>query len=440
MREKIIKLKNGGVLIYEKSKLNNCSAVEVGFLSGSFVEKKPGTAHMLEHNLFKKTKTRTNAMVESDRNKIVFLNASTSMDYLVIKFFRTNKLINESLDFAYDILMNSIIDDEYFENEKGVISEELNMCLDNESRDIFVKNIKQTIAEAKSSSDIFGKTTKNINSIKFSDLKNYKTKNFVGNNFVASVVSSLSFSKIKKLINSKFVKNIPYKDSYKPEKRYYDVCDVNMPSSVKIFKTQQEKVTAILSIKLDVNELDIYTKNYNYVFLTKYFSGVQGDLFLKLRNKGLIYRLSSDISSYKNSSLFNIIFETSREKVKEIFDIIALEVKKVVYENISEEKIESFKANLEYMDDESMPKKSSLKVHMNLLDYICFGKLFRLKPKQRKELYKSVSANSAKDLARDIFNKKHDIFVTILGNATKKDVPNLEYFKNNFLVVEDEKE
>jgi predicted Zn-dependent peptidase len=81
MKEKIVKLKNGGVFIYSKTKVNNCSAVEVGFRVGAQADKKSGTAHFLEHTLFKKTKNRTNAEVEADRNKITFLNASTSMDY-----------------------------------------------------------------------------------------------------------------------------------------------------------------------------------------------------------------------------------------------------------------------------------------------------------------------------------------------------------------------
>lgn len=439
MSEKIVKLKNGGVLIYEKSKLNNCSAVEVGFLVGSFNEKKPGTAHMLEHNLFKKTKTRTNAEVESDRNKIVFLNASTSMDYIVIKFFRTNKLLDKSLDFAYDVLMNSIIDDEFFENEKGVIVEELKMCLDNESRDIFVKNLKQTISNARSSSDIVGKTPENIMSIKFSDLKNFKNKYFVGNNFVASVVSSLSLSKIKKLINKKFADQINYVANYRKHSKYFDINSVNKSSSIKIFKTEQEKVTVILSIQIDVNELDIYTKNYNYVFLSKYLSGVQGNLFLKLRNKGLIYRISSDIACYKDNSLFNIIFETSREKIKEIFDIIANEVNLIVNENIPYEKIKSFKDNLEYLEDEKMPTKISSKAHFNLLDYICFGKIFSVTEKQKKILYKDVTAENTKKVAREIFNSKNNIFITVLGDVSKKNIPSMDYFKSKFLVVKDGK-
>ncbi len=439
MKEKIVKLKNGGVLIYEKSLLNNCSAVEVGFFAGAFNEKKPGTAHMLEHNLFKKTLCRTNNQVEQDRSKVVFLNASTSMDYLVIKFFRTNKLIEESLDFAYDILMNSIIDDEFFENEKGVIVEELSMCLDNESRDIFVKNLKQTIAGSRSSSDIVGKTAENILSIKFKDLQNFKNKYFVGNNFVFSIVTSLPLHKVKKLVNQKFTNKISYDPNLKQMQRYFDIDIVNKPSSIKIYKNEQEKVTIILSIKIDVNELDIFMKNYNYVFLTKYFSGVQGDLFLKLRNKGLIYRLNSDIASFKSNSLFNIIFETSKEKIKDIFDIIAEEVNNVVFNLVDESKIQSYKDNLEYAADEKMPKKNSTLVHMNMLDYLCFGKLFKLTERQKKNIRKDITPENVNKVAREIFNKQNDIFVTVLGNVTKKYVPSMEYFKTKFLVVDDGK-
>ena len=37
MKGKIIKLKNGGVLVYQRSRLNNSSAVEVGFSVGEII-------------------------------------------------------------------------------------------------------------------------------------------------------------------------------------------------------------------------------------------------------------------------------------------------------------------------------------------------------------------------------------------------------------------
>ncbi len=436
MKNKVIKLKNGGTLIYSHSKLNNCSAVEVGFTVGAHNDKKLGTAHFLEHTLFKKTTSRSNAEVERDRNKIAFLNASTGMDYLVVKFFRTNKLIDKTMEFASDVLLNSVLDDEYMEPEKGVIKEELKMCLDDESRDVYLKNYKQAISKPKFSSDIVGKTEENIDSIKFSDIKNFKKKHFVGNNFICSVVTNLSLAKIKKLVKKHFADKIPYNSNYKKLESYYDTTDIDKKSSLKIVKKDQEKATVLLSIKIDANEMDIFAKNYNYTFLSRYLSGSQGELFLKLRNSGLIYRLGADISSFKNRSLFNIVFETSKEKIKPTLEIISAEIKNVLTEDISYELIEEYKKNLEYYADEKMPARMSSVCHGHLMDYMCFGKLFNLTKKQKKELREGVNAEGIKKVANFIFNKNNEIFVTVLGNATKKNIPDIEYFKKNFLVSE----
>ena len=436
MKNKIIKLKNGGTLIYSKSKLNKCSAVEVGFRVGANNDKKMGTAHFLEHTLFKKTKSRNNTEVERDRNKIAFLNASTGMDYLIIKFFRTNKLIEKTMAFASDILLNSVLDDEYMNPEKGVIKEELKMCIDDESRDVYLKNYQQAISNPKFSSDIVGGTEENIDNIAFSDLKNFKNKHFIGNNFICSVVTSMSLRKTKKLVNQYFVKNIPFDENYKKKKSYYDATTVDKKSSLQIVKKEQEKSSVLISIKMNVNEMDIFAKNYNYTFLSRYLSGSQGELFLKLRNNGLIYRLGTDISSFKDCSLFNIVFETSKEKIQATLDIIAEEIKSVLLNDISTELVEEYRKNLEYFSDEKMPTRTSIVCHTHLSDFMCYGKLFKLTNKQRKNLRNGVTPEGIKKVANFIFNKNNELFVTVLGNAEEKDVPNLDYFKKNFLISE----
>ena len=438
MKEKIVKLKNGGIFIYSKTKLNNCFALEAGFRVGAIADKKPGTAHFLEHTLFKKTKTRSNADVELDRNRIAYINASTSMDYLILKLYRTNKLANKSFEFAHDILMNSVIDDEYVETEKGVIKEELNMCQDSESRDVFLKNMLQAISGAKFASDIVGKTEKNISAITFKDLKDFKNKHFIGNNFVASLVTSMSYHKAKKLINKYFVENIPFDKNYVKTKTYFDSISLDKETSVKIVKNNQDKISVLLSFKIDANEIDIYTKNYNYSFLTKYLSGSQGELFLKLRNKGLIYRLDSDISSFKNESLFNIVFESSKEKIKDIIDIIAEEIHKIVETILDCSVTDAYKKNLEYFNDEKMPVRPSSKCHLNLMDYLSFGKLFKIKNRQKKALRKGVCPKAVNKVANTIFNKNTKMYVTVLGNVTNKYIPSLDYFKEKFLISEKE--
>ena len=286
MKDKIVKLKNGGVLIYSKNKLNNSSAVEVGFCVGAACDKIPGVAHFLEHTLFKKTQTRTNFEVERDRNKIVSLNASTGHDYLIVKFVRTNKLIEESFAFAYDVLMNSVIDDEYMQSEKEVIKEELAMCQDDESHDVYLENFKQAMSKAKYSSSIVGETADNIDKITFADLQDFKMKYFVGQNFIISITTNMSLSKTKKLVNKHFVSKIKAINKYQKTKKHYDVVNVDMDSSLNIIEKKQEKTVVLMTFKIKANEYDIFAGNYNYPFLARYLSGSQGELFLKLRNRG----------------------------------------------------------------------------------------------------------------------------------------------------------
>ena len=436
MKGKIIKLKNGGVLVYQRSRLNNSSAVEVGFSVGAECDKKKGTAHFLEHTLFKKTKNRTNAEVERDRNKIVFLNASTSADCLYVRFFRTNKLIKKSLEFAYDVLMNSVLDDEFVESEKGVIKEELKMCLDEENQDIYLKNFKQSVGGSIVASDVVGSKEENVESIQFEDLKEFKDKYFVGNNFICSVVSSLPCLKIKRLINSIFVARIPKKDNYQKPSSYFERIKVDGKTSLNIVNQAKEKVSVLMSFKMNVSEEDIYAKNYNYTFLARYLSGSQGNLFLKLRNEGLIYRIAVDFSNFKDTSLFNIEFETSKEKIKQTIDVIKDEIKNVCENFVSEDLICEYRQNLEYYADEKMPTKMTSKCHANIVDYLRLGKLFRLTKRQKKMLRKGVCPEGVKTVAGAIFNKNTEMYVTILGNVSKNDVPTLEYFKENFLIVE----
>lgn len=436
MKEKIIKLANGGTLIYTHSKLNKSTAVEVGFSVGAIADKKPGTAHFLEHTLFKKTKNRSNKQIEEDRTKIAYLNASTSMDFLVIKLFRSNKLINEAMKFASDVLLNSVCDDEFLETEKGVISEELSMCEDNESRDVYVKNFRQAQSLSKVASDIVGKSSKNIAKIKFSDLEDFKKKHFVGNNFICSMVTSLSLSKAKNLLNENFVKQIEFDKNYVKPVSYFEQTKIDKESSLKIYKNNQAKISVLISLRINENELEIFGKNFNYSFLAKYLSGAQGEMFARLRNKGLIYRLDVDYSCFKEDSLLCIAFETSKEKLTEIIDEIGFEISKILNNGIEEKYINSYKKNFDYFADEKMPVKMSIRCHLNLMDYLSYGKVFNLTDRQKKKLINNVCSDGVRKISEKIFNKNNKIYISVLGNIDTKYVPSLKYFKEKFLIKE----
>ena len=70
------------------------------------------------------------------------------------------------------------------------------------------------------------------------------------------------------------------------------------------------------------------------------------------------------------------------------------------------------------------------------MDYLSFGKLFKLKNRQKKTLRKGVSPKAVQKVANIIFNKNTEMYVTVLGNVTGKYVPSLDYFKEKFLISE----
>ena len=436
MKRKIVKLNNGGNLIYEKSKQTNATAVEVGFKIGAFNEKKPGTAHFLEHTLFKKTKNRDNVKLENDRSEIVFLNATTSAEYIILTFYRSNKLIEKSMEFASDVLINSVLDDEFMESERQVIIEELGICKDVEDRDIYVRNLRQAQEKTMFSSDIVGKNETNIKKITFKDLLDFKRKYFIGNNFIISVVSSLSLSKIKRLVNKYFVRNIKFELNFDPILPYFESNFINKDSSLKCVNIPQEKVSVLISFKINSNEIGLM-KNLNFSFLSKYFSGLQGDLFLKLRNRGLIYRINSDFICFFKESLLNLYFETSKEKIPEIIEILSIQIKSILNNGIKNNYLESYKNNYEYYADEKMPRKSTLIVHENLMDFIDFGKIIDFTKNQKKKMIQSVSESGVKNIAKQIFNKNNKIFVTVMGDVKSNKIPNLEFFKEKLLIAEE---
>ena len=77
---------------------------------------------------------------------------------------------------------------------------------------------------------------------------------------------------------------------------------------------------------------------------------------------------------------------------------------------------------------------------MNLLDYLYFGKIDLITEKMRKKIKKSLTVDTVQSAAREIFNKKTNMYVAVLGNITEEFVPSFDYFKDNFLVWEDNDE
>ena len=122
-----IVFKNGLTLIYQP-KEGELTSFCIGFNAGASIETKEnyGTAHALEHMIFKATKSKS----EFEINKLCdetfgFNNAMTNFPYAIYYGTTLSKDFNKGLNIYGDIILNPIFPMSGFKEEMNIILEEL---------------------------------------------------------------------------------------------------------------------------------------------------------------------------------------------------------------------------------------------------------------------------------------------------------------------------
>ena len=133
MRRKIYKFPNGATIIYSKRRSNKATAINAGFFCGHQYANN-GLPHFFEHMFFKGTTNRSMEKIIDDRSEITFLNAYTNNDLVCVTFYQSNKRLDESFEYASDVLLNSTFDAEKLANEVKVVQEEKVRFLDNNKK------------------------------------------------------------------------------------------------------------------------------------------------------------------------------------------------------------------------------------------------------------------------------------------------------------------
>ncbi|WP_169703462.1 M16 family metallopeptidase, partial [Candidatus Kuenenia stuttgartensis] len=85
-----------------------------------------GCAHFLEHLLFNGTKSRTQKQLYDEMAFYGgYNNANTTTDYTNFMILMPKEYISQGMDIQADMLFNSILPEEKFEKERGIVIEEI---------------------------------------------------------------------------------------------------------------------------------------------------------------------------------------------------------------------------------------------------------------------------------------------------------------------------
>src|SRR5438034_5261495 len=131
-------LPNGLTIIVQEDRSAPVASVQAWCATGSIYEDQhlgAGLSHILEHMLFKGTKTRsTNEIAQKIQDVGGYINAYTSFDRTVFWIDVPKDGVSTALDILADAMMNSTLPPEEYQKEQEVIRREFAMGMDDPDR------------------------------------------------------------------------------------------------------------------------------------------------------------------------------------------------------------------------------------------------------------------------------------------------------------------
>lgn len=270
-----------------------------------------GVAHFLEHKVFSQ---------EEDPQPDDFFanNGATCNAYTTFKnttyLFSGASHLEENINYLLDFVQSPYFPEESVENEKGIITQEINMCNDHPA-DILYEHIRQTTLKNNPFKESVIGTTADINKIDKELLNTCYNTFYHPENMFLVVTGNFERENILQIIKenqaqktfSKW-KNIKYKEFQEPD-------EVVKQEEIIYMETNIPKVS--YNIKINAEDFDIPKRKLN-LYLYTLFSilfDVTSDFDEKMKQEEIITNsLSINILNCDTHYILSLINETHKDQ------------------------------------------------------------------------------------------------------------------------------
>lgn len=310
-------LNNGTKLIYEH-KEGDITSFCIGFNAGALEEEgfSLGTAHALEHMLYKGTQNRTEFEINELSDEIFgFTNAMTNYPYVIYYGTTLSENFSRGLELMADILLNPSFPEEGFNEEISIIKEELKEW----SEDIYQLCEDELLYNAfkrRRIKNLIIGTQESIETITLEELRRYYERYYVPNNCVISVVSSLELEDAIEIVEGYFG---AWEKGFSLELK-----ETSDSFSTGVF---EKVVKGAESAKIQyVYPMDSLTQREIKIlnlFNLAFGEGTSSILYDEIRTKnGLAYEVYSTLKNERGIKLFSIVLGTSKENIHRVMEIV----------------------------------------------------------------------------------------------------------------------
>ena len=334
-------LENGLTIIGEEIPYVKSISLGVWINAGSRIEDEEisGVSHFIEHMLFKGTRNRTSKQIASEIDNLGGqINAFTSKECTCYYVKLLDSHIDIGIDVLSDMILNSKFNEDDLDKERSVIIEELKMYEDSPedlAYDLLTENIYKNDPLGM---NIIG-TEESLNRLNREKLLDYFNKYYVPNNSVIAISGNFNFDEIINKIEEKF----------KVWKKRDVNVDIKKAEFKSCFLTKNKDIEQVnLAMSLEAVPLENDKEVYALAVINTVFGGsISSRLFQKIREeKGLVYSIYSSQTLYRKCGELGIFASTSKEYLKEVYDLIIKEIKNIRENYITEEELEESKEQL----------------------------------------------------------------------------------------------
>ncbi len=314
---------NGTKIITES--LSHAKSVSLGIWvnagSRDEIEKERGIFHLIEHMIFKGTKSRSAIQIARDLDTIGgFSNAFTSKEQTCFHARVLEKHVQFLTNLFSDIFINSVFAEKDLELEKSVILQEISMMEDTPDEYVHVLFDQSFWGGDPLGRSILG-TKETVGKIKRTEILDYVSRFYSPKRVVIAAAGNVDHDLLVDHYRE-FFEPLPDQNNSTPRPT-----PLTTPT-VSSYPKELEQVHLCLGAQS--SSLSGEKRFSEAIFNTILGGNMSSRLFQEIREKrGLAYSLYSHISGYMDTGLVKIYVATDKEEINRVLELIGLMIKRI---------------------------------------------------------------------------------------------------------------
>ena len=388
MYEKIT-LPNGARVVFERMEGVRSVSLGIWVGAGSRFERaeEGGSAHFIEHMLFKGTETRTAAQLAEEADALGGqMNAYTTRDNTCFYTRVLDTHLPRAAEVLADMFFRSRFDEADVENEKGVIGEEIDMYEDT-PEDVAAENLLAGCFPGALGRPVLG-TEETLAGLSGRSLRAFMERTYTAPRIAVALAGSFTDADVDAV--ARIFAQMPPAEHTEPERSAYAPC-----------LTLREKAVEQNQLVLGFPGLETASEER---FAMQLFSSILGGssssrLFQTVREKhGLCYSIYSFTAGYQDTGLFAVALAANRQSERRALGLTIDELRRIRDEGVTAAELGRAREQVTASILMSLESSAS---RMNRLGY---GELFlprgALTPDELIERYEAVTLADVRSLAQ----------------------------------------